>query len=243
MTTSTGTCLTDCSEVFHRSLVVKRKLCRKLFVLNETFSLATHLNLATSLKEVSGMSVELSYGRKETPNEHNINNRNPSICLLPRLAEKLGLASSGSRYKYLSDSFGATSTSAEITPAGNLKFVIGESPAKHTIPQAPQRSTVPVSSSAFQDATTDAKPKERPIVLHTWTACGFCQKQEGIIEEFKNSSDKNKDTFNDLVEIMKVDNPRHTVDKRVDSFPTWVKNGELIVGVQSSEKILELLKM
>lgn len=66
-TLPTNTCLGDCGEVFKRSRRLGRKLCRKLIIVSEKYSHASHLNLAMSLKLVGGISLEVSYAEKNLP--------------------------------------------------------------------------------------------------------------------------------------------------------------------------------
>ena len=233
VTNATQTCLRDCGEVFRRSSTLGRKLCRKLMLESERYSPVSHLNLVSSLKLVGGILVEISY----TDQDH------PSACVLPRLGKLLNLTRSGS--KYVSDSFGATSTSMEVTPEGKLQIIVGDSPVRFETPKALQPLTVPVSMSSFEgvsDADGSTKPVERPIVLHTWTKCGFCKKQEEAIDEFKKSSLENETRFNDKVEVKVLEDPHKVEDKRVNSFPTWVKNDKLIVGVQDVKNLKTLLE-
>lgn len=88
-------CLGDCAEVFKRSSVLGRKLCRKLIILSEKYSYVAHLNLARSLKLIGGISLEISY----------MDNEEPSECLLARLSQLMDLRRSGTKYQ--NDSFGA----------------------------------------------------------------------------------------------------------------------------------------
>lgn len=228
-------CLTDCVEVFERSWKLNRSLCKKLIVLGETFSYATHLNLVKSLKRSSALTLEIYY----------IKNKSITACVIPRLASIMGLTKSESMgqkkgsSKYVSDKFGARLTSIDISDNGSLVIKKGDSPMKFKRPIKHTPCKVPVSSVLHSEL--NIKPKKRPIVFHTWTQCGFCEKQEKIIEEFKSSSGANKNLFEDLVEVKQIENPADIVDERVNSFPTWVKNGELIIGVQNLEKIRELL--
>lgn len=228
-------CLGDCGEVFNRSSILRRRLCRKLIVVDEKYSHASHLNLALSLKKVGGISLEISYTGETIP----------STCLLPRLASLMKLNASGtpSKPKYVSDSFGATSTSAEISGEGILIISVGDSPKRYEPPTKPQPLIVPFSSSALQEVSDveASKPQDKPIVLYTWKSCGFCQKQNGVIEEFKQMSESNKFLFHDKVEVKSLDDPHDVPDKRVNSFPTWVKDDTLIVGVQNAEKLTSLL--
>ena len=221
--------LRDCGEVFKRSSTLGRKMCRKLIVESERYSHATHLNLVSSLKLVGGISIEISY----------LEHQKPSACVLPRLGKLLNLTRSGS--KYVSDSFGATSTSIELSPEGKLQIDVGDSPVRYETPKPLRPLTVPIATSSFEGVTEEAKPKERSIVLHTWTKCGFCKKQEEAIDEFKKISLENETRFNDKVEVKVLEDPHKVQDKRVNSFPTWVKNDKLIVGVQNVENLKTLL--
>lgn len=225
-------CLGDCGEVFKRSSVLGRKLCRKLVVESEMYSHVAHLNLANSLKLVSGFTLEISY----------VDKQGPSQCLLPRFAHLLNLTKSGS--KYISDSFGATATSVEIGPEGKLHIVVGDSPVRYQTPKPLQPLTVPLGLSSFEGVsdTAKSKPKEKSIVFHSWTKCGFCTKQMDAIEEFKKISLENETKFNDKVEVKLLEDPQDIDDKRVDSFPTWVVDDKLIVGVQSVEALNKLLE-
>lgn len=145
--------------------------------------------------------------------------------------------------KYVSDSFGAKTTSVELSE-NELVVVAGESPKVYERPKPPQPLVVPVASSALEQALNPPEPKvhQRPIVLFTWKACKFCQKQQEVIDEFKNTSFENKSSFNDKVDVKVLENPHDVPDKRVDSFPTWVKDNNLIVGVQSVEQLTTLFK-
>lgn len=131
-----------------------------------------------------------------------------------------------------------------MTPDGLLNIVVGDSPVRYESPQALQPLTVPLVLSSFQEIPNaeESKPKERPIVLHTWTKCGFCKKQENVIDEFKKISLENETRFNDKVEVKVIENPEDVQDKRVDSFPTWIKDDEIIVGVQTVENLKTLLE-
>lgn len=225
-----NSCMGDCGEVFHRSRKLRRKLCRKLVVISETYKHSAHLNLASSLKNVGGISLEISYNTK------------PSECLLPRFASILGL-SKQLDHSYVSDSFGAISTSVHISSEGKLIVNVGDSPLPYEPPRPPQPLTVAVSSSALREVSNVevSKPRDKPIILYTWKSCGFCQKQATIIEEFTKVNDNNKNTFYDKVNVVALENPGDVPDKRIDSFPTWVKNDNLIVGVQDAEKLKTLL--
>ena len=196
------------------------------------YSHVTHLNLANSLKLVSGFTLEISY----------VDNRGPSQCLLPRIGHLLNLTKSGS--KYISGSFGATATSVDIGPEGKLHVVVGDSPVRYQTPKPLQPLTVPLALRSFEGVsnTEKSKPKEKSIVLHSWTKCGFCKKQEAAIDEFKKISLENETLFNDKVEVKLLEDPQDIDDKRVDSFPTWVVNDKLIVGVQSVEDLNKLLE-
>lgn len=224
--------LRDCGEVFKRSSTLGRKLCRKLVVESERDSHPAHLNLVSSLKLVGGISVEISYLEKEKPSE----------CVLARLGKLLNLTRSGS--KYVSDSFGAMATSIELSPEGKLQIIVGDSPVRYETPKPLRPLTVPIAMSSFEGVSDaeEAKPKERPIVLHTWTKCGFCKKQEEAIDEFKKTSLENETRFNDKVEVKVLEDPKKVEDKRVNSFPTWVKNDKLIIGVQNVENLKTLIE-
>ena len=223
-----NTCLSDCEDVFRRSKQLDRKLCKKLLVLCETFSYTSHLNMARSLRDLGDISIEVSYFKQK-----------PTECIVPRLADILGIEKNDSQYS--SNNFGVISTTISMGPDGNLKLVIGSSPMKYSAPVRAS-SSIPVSSSTLVDtSSTPMEPGPKTIILHTWSKCSFCDKQEGYIEEFKKTSEKHRNVFNDMVEIKKIENPEDIDDKRVDSFPTWVKNNELIVGTQNKKKLEEML--
>ena len=227
-----NTCLSDCSAVFNRSYRLNRKLCRNLIILCETFSYTSHLNLAKSLVDMGDISIDISY----------MKDGKTSPCVVPRLASILGIEKTDSGYS--SNKFGVVSTSVGISAHGNLKIVIGASPTQYTTPIRESR-IIPVSSSTLvPNLETEAKePGPKTIILHTWSKCSFCAKQDDIINEFKSSSDKHMNMFNDMVEIKKIDIPEDIDDKRVDSFPTWIKDDVLIVGVQKKQKLEEMLNM
>lgn len=221
-------CLKDCEDVFRRSKALNRKLCKKLIILCETFSDASHLNLARSLQGVGNLSIEISY----------MGNRRVSECNLPRLSNYFDLEKSHSGYS--SNRFGVLSTTVRVTPENTLEITTGSSPVLYTPPTRTSK-IVPLSSAEFIDQGFPVKPKERPITLHTWTKCGYCDKQQVFIDEFRNKSESNKNMFDDMVDTKKIENPEEIDDKRVTSFPTWVKNNDLIVGVQGLEQLTKLL--
>lgn len=228
--TPTKTCLSDCAEVFNRSSLLGRRLCRSLKIVSENFSNATHLNLAIFARQVNGISLEISY----------TDSNGPSECFLTRFAHLMGLSKSGS--KYVSDSFGAKPTTAHINPeTKTFHLVLGDAPQRYETPKKLEPLIVPYSSSALQEVSNASKPKDRPITLYTWTKCGFCQKQAEVIEEYKHTSEENKNLFQDKVQVVTLENPQDVPDKRVDSFPTWVKDDNLVVGVQNAEMLTNLL--
>lgn len=223
-------CLRDCAQVLQRSSMLGRKLCRKLIIESEKFSTVNSLHLAKSLKHVGGISVEVLFHQKI------------SDCLLPRLANLLQLRSSGS--KYVSDSFGAMATSLEISQQNKLVFEVGDAPVRYESPRVLPPLTVPLALGSFEkvrEKSSIDKPS-KTIFLHTWKQCIYCKKQDEAILEYKKISLEHETKFNDKVDVHVLENPDDVKDKRVDSFPTWVKDDVLIPGVQNVQNITALLE-
>ena len=100
---------------------------------------------------------------------------------------------------------------------------------KIMIPQSSSTLVVPIDVEGIP-------PPQKEISLFSWTKCGFCNKQEEII----NNLDF-KQFFDEKVKVEIVEDPSIISDKRITSFPSWVVNDEIQIGVKNEEQIKEML--
>ena len=100
---------------------------------------------------------------------------------------------------------------------------------KIMVPQSSSTLVVPIDVEGIP-------PPQKEISLFSWTKCGFCNKQEEIINNLEF-----KPLFDEKVKIEIVEYPNTISDKRITSFPSWVVDGEIQIGVKNEEQIKEML--
>ena len=206
--------LRKADRVFYRSLLLERPVCTQLSVQNEILDEPVLFSLCSALAFVKNISIDITFV------EHF------PESLLPRLANIL----SGSKFlrnvsnMYITRSFGGTDSTVSST-MNVLKIVMGNLPRVFAPKIEASFEMVPVST-----------PK---IHLYTWSNCSFCTRQEEIIKAL--TSDE-RDRFNRLVRVEKVDDPSKVSDKRVNSFPSWVIDDVVLPGVKNAISIKTLLE-
>ena len=207
-------------RVFFRSLFLQRPVCKNLDVQNEILDESVLLSFCESLSHIKYITVRISF-LDVFP-----------ISLLPRLANIL----SGSRFlrkegdMYIARSFGGTMST--VSSSFNvLTIVMGNLPRVFKPKYEPESSIEMISP-------VQHKPS---IILHTWSACSYCKRQEDIIEEFKTLGN-NADRFTRHVEVRKIDDPEKISDSRVTSFPSWVVSDVITPGVKNAASIEKLLE-
>ena len=173
------------------------------------------LNIAKSLIDIHWLTLEIEYTDYFTED------------LLYRISTILKCKN----YVYSTDSFifssffGATDSRVYIKGS---KLVI----ERKQCPRYFKFMEEPVSSSLIVPMELS-----RRIKLYTWTKCGYCKKQESIIDNFRNRSIKSAKLFDDNVEIISVDDPSEITDSRISAFPTWLINDEVNPGVKDEMMI------
>ena len=228
----------DVDRVFERSHVLKRKLCDILIINNVTFNkemINSYLNMAHSLKRIGNMIISINHTKM---------NFDPK-GLLKTMSLELGIQPNPSSYNYCS-LFGVNESSLSIIEK-KINIYRGDVPIYFSADVLDDEFEAhpPIYSSHLIVPMEDidaSPPKGKNITLHTWSQCGFCKKQDQIIEEFKKIDDENSDMFENLVDVQKIDNPNSISDKRIKAFPSWVVNGNIESGVKSSEQIENMFK-
>ena len=209
-------------RAFFRSLFLERPVCKNLDVQNEILDEPVLFSFCESLAHTKNISIRISFLDVF-----------PSI-LLPRIANIL----SGSTFvkkeggTYVTRVFGGTMST--VSSSFNvLSIVMGNLPRVFRQPITPR-----VIQSSIEMVPYQEKPK---IILHTWSACSFCKKQENIIEQFKKNGN-NADKFDQVVEIRKIDDPEKISDKRITSFPSWVVGDVITPGLKNAVSIQNLIE-
>lgn len=231
-----------------RAVFLGRPLCKRLVVRNMVHSRThsvSYYKLAQSLTALHGVEVILSH-------------KNPVPDLSSRLADLMGLTQSrydeslqGHVYYKL---FGAIATEVYVSGCNTIHIVKGQGARLDADPKIPYIPSIPVpvsdpdpsdpsdpSSSSSLSYSPEPVSKTRPIVLYSWTECGYCKKQEEIIQAFKEDSGPDSSTFDDLVEVRSITDPSGVADKRIVSFPTWVTGETVTPGVKDAEGIRRML--
>lgn len=212
-------CMRDFGEVLFRSEKLGRPICQTIRVVGETFEYATCLRVAEAVRKFGAdLKVDLDY---MTPFP---------ACALHRIASVLGATVRDSDLVYHSQD-----TNVEFRPEDTtLSFT---------------KKVASDSFSEFDDdlsygygPTPEPEPsaEHKPIFLYSWVDCGFCKKQEEVIDKLLTDSDIAR-KFNRLVSIKQLQNPQDADDPRVKAFPTWVVNDVLAPGFKQEEEVLRML--
>lgn len=227
-------CMGDFGEVLYRSKRLGRTLCKHLRVIGEEFDYATALQVTQSVRTLPfDIQVDVDFVA-QLPK-----------CALHRMASVLGAAHRDEALAYHSMD---TNVSLDV---GDNKVVFIKSVSR---PAEEQDDTASDVGSDFSDLDVKAKAgssnlhspfeekTEKPIVLYSWKDCGFCRKQDAVIENILQSPEA-ADKFRKCVAVKNLDNPGDAEDKRVKAFPTWVVRGDLVPGFKQEEEVLGMLRM
>lgn len=237
-----------------RAVSLGRPVCRHLVVRNipnNRTHVVSYYKLAESLTRLHEIEVVLSH-------------KTPVPDLAPRIAGIMGLTQnrydeSIQRHVYYR-LFGVIATEVYVSGCDTIHIVKGQGALVETrpttvmpaIPVPPVRDvdddesaegsvTEPSSSSLPLPYGPEPVTKTRPIVLYSWTECGYCKKQEEIIQAYREGSVEDASTFDDIVEVRTITDPSDIADKRIVSFPTWVTGDAVIPGVRDAEGIRSLI--
>ncbi len=219
--------LDSLDQVFDRSNILDRKFCNDLFINNVEFSdVNSYLKLAKSLKRIGNINIIIHHLDKNI-NLHGI---------VKRMSIVLNMNYVNGIYYSL---FGAIESKLYVN---NKTIVIkrGQVPKKFVLKKIEDKIMVPQSSSTLV-VPMDVEgipPPQKEITLFSWTKCGFCKKQEEIINNISF-----KPLFDEKVNMEIVEDPNSISDKRVTSFPSWVVKGEIEVGVKNEEQIKKMLEI
>ncbi len=235
-----------------RAVSLGRPVCRHLFVQNIVYNcnhLVSYYKLAQSLTRLRGIDVVLSH-------------RTPVPDLSSRLADIMGLTQRRydetlQRHVYYK-LFGAIATEVYVSGCDTIHIIKGQGARLDTGSKIPYIPSIPIlpdhhvktqtnsapepSSSSSITHTPEPDSGTRPIILYSWTECGYCKKQEDIIQSFKETSGSEDTTFDDIVEVRTITDPSDIADKRIVSFPTWVTGDTVSPGVKDAEGIKDLIR-
>ena len=218
--------LESLDKVFDRSNFFNRKFCNDLFVNNvEVGEINSYLKLASSLKNIGNINIII----------HHLNKNINLHGIVKRMSIILNMNYVNGIYYSL---FGAVESTLYVN---NKTIVIkrGQVPKKFVLKNIEEDKIMIPQSSSTLVVPIDVEgipPPQKEISLFSWTKCGFCNKQEEII----NNLDF-KQFFDEKVKVEIVEDPSIISDKRITSFPSWVVNDEIQIGVKNEEQIKEML--
>lgn len=211
-------CMRDFGEVLYRSSRLGRPLCRYLRVVGEVFDHPTCLRIAEAVRKYAGdLVVELDF-MSPFPK-----------CVLHRMASVLSAGVRDSDLAYHSQD-----TNLELS--GNTLSFTKRSARDESVASAD------FSDEEDYDAESTVGEKPKPIILYTWVDCGFCKKQDAVVQGIL--SDPESDAakrFEEVVTVKILQTPQEADDPRVQAFPTWVVGGTLAPGLKQESEILEML--
>lgn len=215
-------CMQDFGEVLNRSNKLGRPLCKHLRVVGEVFDYSTCLRVTEAVRKYeSDFLVELDF-MPPFPK-----------CVLHRMASVLGAGVRDGDLAYHSHD---TNVELENNTLSFTKRVarVGNDEIDSVVSDEQDTESVLVGPPV------DEGPK--PITLYSWVDCGFCKKQDAILEQML--SDPHSDTtkaFEQRVTVKHLRTPQDADDPRVTAFPTWVVNGALAPGLKQESEILDML--
>ena len=218
--------LESLDKVFDRSNFLNRKFCNDLFVNNvEDGEINSYIKLANSLKNIGNINIII----------HHLNKNINLHGIAKRMSTVLNMIYVNGIYYSL---FGAIESTLYVN---NKKIVIkrGQVPKKFVLKNIEEDKIMIPQSSSTLVVPIDVEgipPPPKEISLFSWTKCGFCNKQEEIINNLNF-----KPFFDEKVKVEIVEDPSIISDKRITSFPSWVVNGEIQIGVKNEEQIKEML--
>jgi len=222
--------LTSMGKVFDRSYVLGRPLCKNLFINNINFNESMtnlYLVMSKSLVRIGNINISIHH-----TNDVNLKG------IVKRMAYFLNM-------NYVNGIYYSLFGSIESTIHINRNTIIIKRGQVHrqfkTVKREEHQITKPESSSMIVpiEDIIGIPPEKKKILLISWTKCGFCVKQEEIIKELKLKPEGS--LIDEKIEIEIVDDPNKVSDKRINSFPSWIVNGEIQAGVKDEEAILKLL--
>ena len=84
-------------------------------------------------------------------------------------------------------------------------------------------------------------PTQKEITLYKRTHCGFCHKQDSILNNFRNTNSENSKRLDKFVDIKTVEKLSDIINSDVREFPSWVIRKRVEPGIKSSFEINKLL--
>lgn len=241
-------CMRDFGEVMYRSNRLGRPLCSRLHVVGETFDYATSLRVAEAIhKSPFDMEVEVDFTIPFPK------------CVLHRVASVLG---AGTRDEDLAYHSQDTNVGFQVddNTLSFTKRVSGGGPLGDRGDKGDNTSEFsagfnddfdsrlePGSSSEHLEfeggETFEGGATPKPVTLYSWVNCGFCKKQDAIIEALLADGESDSaEKFLACVNTNRLADPRDADYERVKVFPTWVVNGVLMPGLKQEEEIVRILE-
>jgi len=254
----TGNILKDVHSVIDRSITVGRPIAREIeisgLIYHQTYK-TSYFKISESLKHVNNMTMRLSH-------------QNTLTDIVPFMARTMGMCenrcnSLGYRVYFslfcvVSSEIGMKNNTIIIKKGDGPVFEKSECVMDEPIndvfedydgeeDDGEEDDDIPDSSFNMMgldvpfDMSGSTEKTYKPILLYTWTKCGFCKKQEDVNERFMSKSDENRTLFEKMVDVRSVDDPSTIQDDRIKSFPSWVSNDNVEPGVKDTEMIRILL--
>ena len=176
--------LKDAYHVIDRSYELGRPISRKMCVRGLRYNMeyeVSYYKIGQSLRNLHNIEIILSHD-------------NPVSNIIPSIASMMGVESNrvdenlGHVYYHI---FGAVSTQIYISNGSSIVLDKGEGPI-HRVGVETQEAV----KSSFAPMNNDEEDIDiKPIILYSWTRCGYCKQQEEIVDRFKSQSEENSDLF------------------------------------------------
>jgi len=214
-------------RVIDRSVELGRPIARKIHITGLYYNMAhevSYYKIGQSLINLHDIEITVTHA-------NSVSNIAPSIARIMGMYTNRYDRELGHVYYKV---FGAVSTQVYILNDTSIVIDKGEGP-KHKRPNIPESSFSPMEIDEIEEIIV------KPIILYSWTQCGYCKQQDEIVVRFKGHSEENSRLFDRLVDIQKVEDPSSIQDDRVKSFPTWVTGESISPGVKDSTMIKNLL--
>jgi len=254
-----GNVLKYLHNVIDRSIIVGRPISREIeidgLIYHQDYK-TSYFKIAESLKHVNNLTMKLTH-------------QNTLTDIIPFMARTMGMCqnkcnSMGSRVYFslfcaVSSEVGSRGNTIVIKKGDGPVFeksdYITNEPVEEYIEEDEYNSDydihekIPSSASSFGELTVpfdiDTEDTEgekyKPVLLYTWTKCGFCKKQDDVNESFMSKSEEHRARFEQMVDVRSVDDPSTIQDDRIKSFPSWVSNDQVQPGVKDVWMIDTLL--
>ena len=230
------TSMKDIGEVFYRSNRLGRSICKHLRIVGERFHYGSVLQMSESVRTYPhSIQVDVDY-MQSFPK-----------CALHRSASILGASNRDEELMYHSSDTEVTFMSEDNKISFSKKVVSSDDGWESINFEAEESDDDDDFGDAVDEEDNGMIPTSsfeieseiKPIILYSWEQCGFCDKQEKVIDQIRDS--EHGEDFESKVNIIVLKEPI-APDDRVTAFPTWIIRDKLEPGFKEAPEILSMLK-